>query len=47
LLLDLQGTAHRPIDAVEHDEQSIARGVNNPSAVLGDCGIDQLTTQNS
>ena len=42
LLLHLHGTAHRPVDAIEHDEQRIAAGLNNPSAMLLDCWVDNL-----
>ena len=34
LLLHLHGTAHRPVDAVEHDEQGIAAGLDDPAAML-------------
>ena len=42
LLLNLQGTAYRSVDAVEHDEQRIAPGVDNPSAMLRYCRVDQI-----
>ena len=41
LLLHLHGTAHRSIDAVEHDEQRVAPGVDDPAAMLVDGRVDQ------
>ena len=34
LLLHLHGTAHRPINAIEHDEKGIATSLNDSAAVL-------------
>ena len=45
LLLHLHGTAHRPVDAVECDQQRIAPGLNDPATVLLDGGIDYLSSQ--
>ena len=41
LLLHLHGTAHRPVDAIEHDEQRVAAGIDDPAAVLLDRGVDE------
>ena len=45
LLLHLDGTAHRPVDAVEHDEQEVAAGLDDPATVLLDRRVDQLAAQ--
>ena len=42
LLLHLHGTAHRSVDAVEHHEQGIAPGVDDPAAMLLDRWVDQV-----
>jgi hypothetical protein len=39
LLLDLYGTAHRTVDAIEHDEQRVATSLNDPTAVFIDRGV--------
>ena len=43
LLLHLHGTAHRSVDAVEHHEQGIAAGVDDPAAMLLDRRVDQVS----
>ena len=45
LLLHLDGTAHRSVDAVEYDEQGIAAGLNNPATMLINRGIDHLSPE--
>jgi hypothetical protein len=45
LLLDLQGTAHRPINTVKYDEKRIAGDVDDPSAMLGDRRVNQVAAQ--
>ena len=45
LLLHLHGTAHRSINAIEHDEQRIAPRVDDPAAMLLDRRVDQVSTQ--
>ena len=45
LLLHLHGTAHRPVDAVEHDEQGVAAGLDDPAAMLLDRRIDQVSPE--
>ena len=45
LLLHLDGTAHRPVDAVEHDEQGIASRLDDPAAVLLDRRVYQVAAQ--
>ena len=42
LLLHLHSTAHRPVDAVEHDEQGIAASLDDPAAVLLDRWVYQV-----
>ena len=44
-LLHLHGTAHRPIDAIEHDEQGVAARLDDPAAVLLNRRIDQVLPQ--
>ena len=34
LLLHLHGAAHRPVDAVEHDQQRVAAGLDDPATML-------------
>jgi hypothetical protein len=41
LLLDSDRAAHGSFDAVEHDEQRVACGLNGPPAMLGDRRVDQ------
>ena len=43
LLLNLHGTAHRSVDAVEHNEQRIAARLDDPAAMLINRGIDNLS----
>ena len=45
LLLHLHRTAHRSVDAVEHDEQGIAPGVDDPAAMLLDGWVDQSAAE--
>ncbi len=45
LLLHLNGTAHRAIDAVEHDEEGVASGLNDPAAMLVDRRVDQSAAE--
>jgi hypothetical protein len=41
LLLYVHGATHRSINGVDHHEQRIAPGVDDPAAVLVDRWIDQ------
>ena len=34
LLLHLHGIAHRPVDAVEYDQQGITAGLDDPATML-------------
>ena len=34
-------TAHRSVDAVEHNQQGIATGLHHPAAVLANLWVDQ------
>ena len=45
LLLHLYGAAYRTVDAVEHDKQGIATGLDDPSAVLLDRRIDHVAAE--
>ena len=45
LLLDMNRTAHRPVDAVEDDQQRVATGLNDLPAVLPDGRIDHLSAK--
>jgi hypothetical protein len=40
LLLHLHGTPHRPVNAVEYDEQRVSSGLDDPTVMLADRGID-------
>jgi hypothetical protein len=40
LLLYFHGAAHRPVDAVEYDQQRIPTGLYDPTAMLSNCRID-------
>src|SRR6516162_5059367 len=40
LFLDLNGTAHRPVDAVKHYQQRISACLNDPATVLVDGWVD-------
>jgi hypothetical protein len=40
LLLHLYGTAHRTVDAVEHDEEGVTSCVNDSAAILVDCRVE-------
>jgi hypothetical protein len=40
LLLHPHGTAHRPVNAIENDEQGIDPGLNDPAAVFLDRWVD-------
>ena len=42
LLLHLHGATHRPVYAIEHDEQGIPAGLDDPAAMLFDRGVYQL-----
>ena len=44
-LLHLHGTAHRPIDAIEQDEQGVASGLNDSAAMLIDRRVYQSATE--
>jgi hypothetical protein len=43
--LHVDSAAHSPVDAVEHDEQRIASGLNDPAAMLVDRWVDQNTAE--
>ena len=45
LLLHFDRAAHRPVDAVEHDEQRVAAGLNDPPAMLVDRWVDQSVAE--
>ena len=45
LLLHLHRTAHRSVNAVEHDEQRITAGVDDPAAMLLDRWVDQVAAE--
>ena len=45
LLLHLDGTAHRPVNAIEHDEQGIAAGLDDPAAMLVNRWVYQVSAQ--
>ena len=45
LLLHLYGATHRPVDAVEHNEQGVATSLNDPAAVLLYRRVYQVTAQ--
>ena len=45
LLLHLHGTAHCSVDAVEHNEQGVAPGVDDPAAILLDRWVDQVSAE--
>src|SRR5665811_2091828 len=40
LLLHRDGTAHRPVNAIEYDEERVAAGLNDPAAMLINRWID-------
>ena len=44
-LLHLHRTAHRPVDAVEHDEQGVAAGLDDPAAMFLDRWIDHFPAE--
>src|ERR1700722_12896201 len=41
LLLHPHGTAHCSIDAIEHNEQGVACGIDDPTAVVSDRRVDK------
>jgi hypothetical protein len=43
LLLNCDGTAHRSVDAVEHDQQRVPGGLGNSAAMLADGRINQFS----
>jgi hypothetical protein len=45
--LDLYGTAQRVDEARELSKEAVARGLDDPAAMLGDPGIDQLAAMRS
>ena len=45
LLLHLHGAPHRPVDAVEHDEQRVAASLDDPATMLLDRWVYQLSAQ--
>jgi signal transduction histidine kinase len=47
LLLHFYGATHRAIDAVEHHEKRIARGVKDPAAIVSDRRLDALAAEPS
>jgi hypothetical protein len=44
LLLHLDSTSHSAIYAVEHYEQGIATGLDDPAAMLLDCRVDKVAS---
>ncbi len=47
LLLHLHGAAHCSVDAVEHDQQRVAAGLNDPAAMLRDRRVDHIAPQSA
>ena len=47
LLLHLHGTAHRPVDAVEYDQQGIAASLDDPAAMLLDRRVDHAAAEST
>jgi len=45
LLLHLDRAEHCPVDAIEHDQQRVTSGLNEPSAMLVDRWVDQTVAQ--
>ena len=45
LLLHLHGTTHCPVNAVEHDQQGIAAGLDDPAAMLLYRWVNQVAAQ--
>ena len=45
LMLNLDSTAHRPVDAIEHDEKGIATSLNDPAAVFIDRRVNYVATK--
>jgi hypothetical protein len=45
LLLHFHGTADRSVYAVEHDEQRVATGLDDPAAMLLDRRVDYVSTK--
>ena len=45
LLLHLEGTTHGTVDAVEHDEQRVAAGLNDRATMLLDRRVDEIATE--
>ena len=41
LLLYPHGTTHCPVNAVEHDEQGVTCGIDDPTAVVSDRRVDK------
>ena len=46
-LLHLHGAAPRTVDAVEDNQQGVARCLDDPAVVFGYGGIDQVGTENT
>ena len=46
-LLYLHSTAHRPINAVEDDEQGVTCGIDEPTAMLGDSWVNQSAPESA
>ena len=47
VLLHFDRAADRSFNAIKHNEQRIARGIDDPAAVLLDCRIDQVGTEST
>jgi hypothetical protein len=45
LLLHLHSTSDGAIDAVVNDQKGIARGIDDPTPMFGDRGVDQIAPQ--
>ena len=47
LLLHLNGTSHRPVDAVEHNEQGVTPSLDDPATMLLYRPVYQVAAQGS
>ena len=45
LLLHLHGAAHRPLDAIEHDQQGIASGLDDQATMIINGRVNNLAAQ--
>jgi hypothetical protein len=47
LLLYVHGAPHRAINAVEHHEQGVTCGIDEPTAMLGDSWVNQSAPESA